>query len=220
MTRIVFDKNLADLTDGVLEMGSMVEQAIQRAVLSLKERDVETAKEVIAQDDAIDTKRFELEDRIVELIATQQPMAQDLRIIVSLLHITSELERMGDYAEGIAKINVMMGEEPLLKPLIDIPRMGDLAIGMLRGSLDALVERDVEAAKRVWRSDDEVDGLYDEVYKELLGFMIEDPKTITRATWLLWVAHDIERIADRATNIAERVVFLVTGSMVEASALR
>ncbi|PZC47321.1 MAG: phosphate transport system protein [Chloroflexi bacterium] len=220
MTRIVFDKNLADLTDGVLEMGSMVEQAIQRAVLSLRERDVETAKEVIAQDDAIDTKRFELEDRIVELIATQQPMAQDLRTIVSLLHITSELERMGDYAEGIAKINVMMGEEPLLKPLIDIPRMSDLATGMLRGSLDALVERDVEAAKRVWRSDDEVDSLYDEVYKELLGFMIEDPKTITRATWLLWVAHDIERIADRATNIAERVVFLVTGRMVEASALR
>ena len=220
MTRVVFDKNLADLTDGVLEMGSMVEQAIQRAVVSLKERDIETSKEVIAQDDAIDTKRFELEDRIVELIATQQPMAQDLRTIVSLLHITSELERMGDYAEGIAKINVMMGEEPLLKPLIDIPRMSDLATEMLRGSLDALVERDVEEAKRVWRSDDEVDDLYNQVYNELLGFMIEDPKTITRATWLLWVAHDIERIADRATNIAERVVFLVTGRMVEASALR
>ena len=220
MTRVFFDKDLADLTDGVLEMGSMVEEAIQWAVASLKDRDVEVAKRVVAQDDVIDSKRFELEERIVELIAMQQPMAQDLRTIVSLLHITSELERMGDYAEGIAKINLLMGDEPLLKPLIDIPRMSELATGMLRDSLSALVERDVAGAYRVWHSDDEVDGLYNQVYNELLRFMIEDPTTITRATWLLWVAHDLERIADRATNIAERVVFLVTGRPVETSAMR
>jgi len=215
MTRAMLEQHLASLTDGVLELGSMVEQAIHRSVDALRRRDVAEAQRLIEEDDRIDAKRFELEERVVEIIATQQPMAQDLRTILALLHITVELERMGDYAEGIAKINVMMGEEPLLKPLIDIPRMAGKAAEMLRRSLDALVRRDVEEAYHICAEDDEVDALYDQVYRELLTFMIQDPRTINRATWLLWVAHDLERIADRATNIAERVIFLVTGKMAE-----
>jgi phosphate transport system protein len=132
-----------------------------------------------------------------------------------MLHITVELERMGDYAEGIARINLLMGDEPLLKPLIDVPRMAEKATGMLRRSLESLVNRDTVTALQVCNDDDEVDNLYDQVYRELLLYMIQDPKTIQRATYLLWVAHDLERIADRATNIAERVVYLVTGKMEE-----
>jgi phosphate transport system protein len=143
-------------------------------------------------------------------------MAGDLRAIITLLHVSVELERMGDYAEGIAKISLMIGDEPTLKPLIDIPRMAQKATGMLRNSIDALVSRDVVKANQVRQDDDEVDDLYDQVYRELLLFMLQDPKTIQRATYLLWAAHDLERIADRATNIAERVTFLVTGKLMPA----
>ena len=143
-------------------------------------------------------------------------MARDLRAIIALLHITVELERIGDYAEGIGKISVMMGEEPPLKPLIDIPRMAEKATQMLRSSMDSLVSRDVVMANQVLQDDDEVDELYDQVYRELLIFMLQDPRAIQRATYLLWAAHDLERIADRATNIAERVIFLVTGKLVES----
>ena len=145
-------------------------------------------------------------------------MARDLRNIIALLHITVELERMGDYAEGISKISLLMGDNPPLKPLIDIPHMADKATQMLRNSIDALVNRDVIMANQVLQDDDEVDALYDQVYRELLLFMVQDPHTIERATFLLWTAHDLERIADRATNIAERVIYLVTGRMVESGA--
>ena len=154
------------------------------------------------------------------MIASQQPMARDLRAIIALLHIVVELERMGDYAEGIAKISLSMGDAPPLKPLIDIPRMADKATEMLRNSIDSLLSRDIIKAQQVCQADDEVDDLYDQVYRELLLFMIQDPKTIQRATYLLWVSHDLERIADRATNIAERVIFLVTGKMVEINVSR
>ena len=132
-----------------------------------------------------------------------------------MLHIAVELERMGDYGEGIAKISLMMGDQPTIKPLIDIPHMADMATAMLRRSLDALVNRDEALALQICNDDDEVDALYDQVYRELLVFMIQDPKTIQRATYLLWIAHDLERVADRATNIAERVIFLVTGRLME-----
>ena len=170
---------------------------------------------MILEDDYIDQKQFQLEEQCVEIIATQQPMASDLRTIIVILHIAVELERMGDYAEGIAKISLMMGDEPPLKPLIDIPRMSEMATDMLRRSLDALVHKDTVAAMGVCHDDDDVDALYDQVYRELIFFMIQDPKTIQRATYLLWVAHDLERVADRATNIAERVIFMVTGKMIE-----
>ena len=215
MARGNLDHHLNLLQQEVLYLGEMVDKAIHRAVDALKRRDLTESERVVKEDDFIDRKRFEIEDRCIDLIATQQPMARDLRAIIAMLHITEELERMGDYAEGIGKISLMMGEQPPLKPLIDIPRMMDKGSEMLRQGLDALVNRDVGKATLVCHSDDEVDSLYDQVYRELLVFMIQDPTTIQRATYLLWVAHDLERIADRATNIAERVIYVVTGRMVE-----
>ena len=203
------------LQDEVLTMGGMVEKSIARALDALQRRDLEASEQVIREDDFIDSKRFEIEEQCIDLIATQQPMAGDLRNLVSILHISVELERMGDYAEGIAKISLLIGNEPTLKPLIDIPRMAEKATAMVHRSLDALVNRDTITALQVCNDDDEVDALYDQVYRELLLYMIQDPQTIQRATYLLWVAHDLERIADRATNIAERVVYLVTGKMEE-----
>ena len=215
MLRVDFDQQLNLLQQEVEVLAAIVDKSINRAVDSLKRRDLEESRQVIQDDDYIDQKRFEIEERCVDLIATQQPMAGDLRAIIALLHIVVELERMGDYAEGIAKISISMGDAPPLKPLIDIPRMADKATEMLRDSIDALRNRDIVMAEQVCQADDEVDALYDQVYRELLFFMIQDPQTIQRATYLLWVSHDLERIADRATNIAERVIFLVTGKMVE-----
>ncbi|MCE2466215.1 MAG: phosphate signaling complex protein PhoU [Dehalococcoidia bacterium] len=206
------------LEDEVLMMGGMVEKSVARAVDALSRRDLEESEQVVKEDDLIDRKRFDIEERCIDLIATQQPMATDLRILIAMLHITVELERMGDYAEGIARISLLMGQEATLKPLIDIPRMAEKAQGMLHKALDAMVNRDTVSAQQVCSEDDDVDALYDQIYRELLLFMIEDPKTIRRATYLLWVSHDLERIADRATNIAERVMYLVTGKMEESGA--
>ena len=220
MPREELDQQLNMLQQDVATLAGVVEKAVQRAVDALKRRDLEASQQVVAEDDYIDQKRFEIEDRCIDLIATQQPMARDLRSIIALLHIGVELERMGDYAEGIAKISLLMGDAPPLKPLIDIPRMADKATVMLRDSMDSLLNRDLVKAQHVCQSDDDVDELYDQVYRELLLFMIQDPANIQRATCLLWVAHDLERIADRATNIAERVIFLVTGKMVEINVSR
>lgn len=220
MPRVDFDQQLGLLQRDVEGLAGNVAKAINRAVDALKRRDLDASRQVVLEDDYIDQIRFEIEERCVDLIATQQPMARDLRAIIALLHITVELERMGDYAEGIAKISLAIGDAPTLKPLIDIPRMADKATEMLRDSIDSLLSRDVVKANQVCQADDEVDDLYDQVYRELLLFMIQDPRTIERATYLLWVAHDLERIADRATNIAERVIFLVTGKMVEINVSR
>jgi phosphate transport system protein len=207
------DRQLTQLQQEVVSLAEVVEKAIVRSVEALKERDLEESRQIVQEDDYIDRKRYEIEDRCIDLIATQQPMAGDLRAIVTLLHVSVELERMGDYAEGIGKISLMIGEEPTLKPLIDIPRMAEKATVMLRDSIDALISRDVVKANQVRQDDDEVDALYDQVYRELLLFMLQDPKTIQRATYLLWAAHDLERIADRATNIAKRVRYMVTGQL-------
>jgi phosphate transport system protein len=215
MVRADFDRNLKTLQDDLISLGSMVEKAITRSLIGLKDRDLHLSRQVVEEDDYIDQQRYQLEEQCIDLIATQQPIAIDLRTLMAVLHIATELERMGDYAEGIAKISVMMGDEPPLKPLIDIPRMAEKATAMLQHSLDALVNRDEAAAREVCNDDDEVDDLYDQIYRELLTYMIQDPSTIQRATYLLWVAHDLERIADRATNIAERVIFLVTGRLTE-----
>ena len=213
MLRVDLDRQLTHLQTEVLLLADLVNKAIVRAVDALKNRDLAESQRLIQEDDHIDRKRYEIEDLCVDLIATRQPMAGDLRAIIALLHITVELERMGDYAEGIAKISLRMGDDPPLKPLIDIPRMADKATEMLRDSLSALTARDESKANKVLDDDDEVDALYDQVYRELLLFMIQDPRSIERATYLLWAAHDLERIADRATNIAERVIFLMTGRM-------
>ena len=215
MVREDFDRDLRQLKDDLLMLGSMVEKAIARSIDALRRRDQKAAQEVIDEDDYIDQRRFEIEERCIKLIATQQPMAGDLRTLIAILHLSVELERMGDYAEGKAKISISMGDEPPLKPLIDIPRMADKATDMLRRGLDSLVNRDVVEAASLGVEDDEVDALYDQIYRELLTFMLEDPKAIQRATYLLWVAHNLERIADRATNIGERVIYLVTGKLTD-----
>lgn len=213
--RTIFHKKLREIQGDVLAMGSMVEKATSRSIEALKARDIEKARDIIADDLKINSKRFNIEEKCVQLIATQQPMASDLRTIIGVLNIITEIERIGDHAEGIAKIVVMIGDEPPLKPLIDIPRMAEKVNDMLRRSLDALINHDANAAKQIVGEDDEVDNLYDQVFRELLTFMAEDPKTITRATRLIWVAHNLERSADRVTNICERVVYMVTGKMEE-----
>ena len=216
--RTAFHKKLREIQDDVLAMGSMVEKAISRSIEALKKRDLTMANQIIADDLKINEKRFNIEEKCIQLIATQQPMAGDLRTIICVLNVISELERIGDHAEGIAKIVVMIGDEPPLKPLIDIPRMAKKTIGMLHRSLDAFINCDVDAARQIMAEDDEVDNLYEQVFRELIVIMVEDPKTITRATRLLWVAHNLERSADRVTNICERVVFSVTGKMEETGA--
>ena len=215
MPRESFDRHLRELQDEVLVMGSMVEKAIARSMEGLKKRDLEMARQVISDDAKVNEKRFGIENKCIELIISQQPMASDLRVIVAVLNIIIDLERIGDHAEGNAKIAVMIGDEPPLKPLIDLPRMSDKTRDMLRRSLDAFVNHDSEAAVGICGEDDEVDQLYDQVFRELLTFMAEDPRTITRATRLIWVAHNLERSADRVTNICERVVYMVTGKMQE-----
>ncbi len=215
--RTTFHKKLREIQDDILVMGSMVGKAILRSIDTLKNKDVELAHQIIANDQKINSLRFSIEEKCIELIATQQPMAGDLRIIVAILNITTEIERIGDYAVGIARITVMIGDEPLIKPLIDIPRMAEQTSDMLRRSLDAFINRDAEAAKKISTEDDLVDHLYDQVFRELLVFMAEDPKTITRATRLMWAAHNLERAADRVTNICERIVFVITGKMEEIS---
>ena len=212
MPRAEFHHDLQALQDDLLVLGSMVEKAIQRSLVALRNRDRIMAEEIVRDDDIIDDKQEEIEERCIDLIATQQPMAVDLRVLVTVIHLGIELERMGDYAEGIAKIALMMGDEPPLKPLIDIPRMADMASDMLRRSLDAFVDRDVDSSMMVRQDDDVIDALYEQVYRELLTFMLGDPTVIRRATYLLWAAHNIERIADRTTNIAESVIYMVTGA--------
>ncbi len=213
--RTAFHKRLREIQDDILAMGSMASKAILRSVEALKNRDLDSASHIIDDDQNVNNKRFEIEEKCIELIATQQPMASDLRIIIAILNITTEIERIGDYAVGIARIVVMIGDEPPLKPLIDIPRMAERTADMLRRSLDAFINRDAEAAKKIITEDDLVDHLYDQVFRELLVFMAEDPRTVTRATRLIWVAHNLERAADRVTNICERVIFVITGKMEE-----
>ena len=213
MPREQFQRQIAALQDSVLEMGSMVDRAIDRAMQSLMDRDIELARAVIDEDRDINAIGFHLQNACISLLAQQAPLAGDLRVIVSVTAIMADLERMGDHAEGIAKIVVMMQDEPLVKPLIDIPIMAKKAREMLRDSVQAFVDQDTDAAYRVGGEDDAVDQLYDQIYADLIQIMIGDPSTIEPSTHLLWVAHNLERIADRATNIAERTVYSATGML-------
>lgn len=217
MPRELFQKELQRLQEEMLVMASMVAKAIERAVLSLKLRDIKLAQQVIEDDLKINQQRFGIEEECLLLIATQQPIASDLRVIAAVLNIITDLERMGDHAEGVAKITLMTADEPPVKPLVDIPRMDEQARSMLQRSMDAFMNRDAESARKIAGEDDVVDQLYEQIYRELLTFMMADPGTINRATHLLWAAHNLERIADRVTNICERVVFLTTGKMEEFS---
>jgi len=215
MVRSSFERQLSEVEEDMLVMAGMVERAIERSIDALKNRDIELARVVITEDTEINAKRFETEEKCLELLATQQPMAHDLRTIVAILHIIVDLERMGDHAEGIAKIAIMLADDPPLKPYIDIPRMAEVATRMLSQSLDAFKRKDVELARKVCDEDDLVDQLYDQVYHELIVFMLNDPRTIERATHITWIAHNLERIADRVTNICERVVYMEQGKYEE-----
>lgn len=216
--RKTFESDLQHLKDELLVLGSMVEQVTLDAVEALKRRDIEASRRLYEIDLQINAKRYAIEEKVMVLIATQQPMAHDLRLLASILEVAGELERMGDYAKGICTINIRMGEEPLLKPLIDIPRMAQTGVNMLHRALTAFVNEDVEAARAIPKDDDIVDELYNQVYRELMTFVLRDPRNIERANWLLWVAHNLERLADRVTNICERTIFVVTGVLKEIKA--
>ncbi|MCB0155350.1 MAG: phosphate signaling complex protein PhoU [Anaerolineae bacterium] len=214
--RNAFENDLKKLQDDVLILASMVERQIIESVDALRERSKVGSRQIIAGDERINERRFAIENDVVTLIATQQPMAKDLRFLAGVLEIITELERIGDYGKGIAKINLMMGDAALIKPLVHIPVMAEKARSMLHDSLDAFIRQDVALAKSIPARDDEVDELYNQVYREILDLIfVDSPKNFDQATQLLWVAHNLERAADRVTNICERVVFTVTGHMIE-----
>jgi phosphate transport system protein len=213
MSREHFQNMLRGVEHELVSMGEMVITAIERSVVALKNVDKAEAERIIAADAAINRKRWDIENQCVQLFATQQPVAGDLREIVSFMDLIANLERMGDHAKGIATIVVRHDQTPLLKPLIDIPRMADKCCEMIRKSLNAFITQDVAAAKSIMEMDNEVDDLYQQIFRELLTYMMEDPKTITRAVYLIWVSHNLERIADRVTNICERIIYMVTGEI-------
>ncbi|GAX59983.1 phosphate uptake regulator [Candidatus Scalindua japonica] len=215
MARKAFRENMKTLEKEIICQGEMVYIALNRSVEALRDLDVTKAEKIVVDDRLINRKRWDIEEQCINLLATQQPVATDLRELIAVLSISTDMERMGDHAEGIAKIAIMHGNQPLVKPLIDIPRMAEKTSDMLTRSLEAFINRDAEKAIAICNEDDEVDNLYDQVYRELLSFMTEKPTIITRATYLLWAAHNLERIADRVTNICERIVFLVKGTMEE-----
>ena len=211
MPREKFEHDLHRLHDEVLALGAMAERAVDESVQALKSQDLGKAEKIIEADRHINERRYAIENEALTLIATQQPMAGDLRDLAAILEIASELERMADYAKGIANIALMIGAEPLIKPLIDIPRMAAKACDMLHRSLEAFLKKDVETARAIPKEDTQVDALYNQVYRDLITYIIADPKAIDQATRLTWVAHNLERVADRVGNICERIVFSITG---------
>lgn len=213
--RAKLDGKISDLQNDLIRMGERVDHAIQLSLKSLQDRDQQLAQSVIDQDEQINQLRYKIEEQCVALIVTQQPAATDLRTVISIMNIVVDVERMGDHAAGIAKTVIRMGDAPLLKPLIDIPRMAELGRDMLRQSLQALIKMDVDLAKSIAAKDDEMDMLYMEIFSELVDIMSKVKDSATRATYLLWCAHNLERIGDRVTNIAERVVFVSTGDLKE-----
>ena len=215
MTREKFDQQIKKLLDDILILGSMTENAIIDSVAALTLQDLAKAKRIRKRDKKINAKRYHIENEALMTIATQAPMATDLRVLASIIDVAGELERMGDYAKGIALITKKLGKEPLLKPLIDIPKMAEIATDMLHRALEAFTRVDVDMAWIIPKDDDLVDDLYNQVYRNLLAHMISDPTTIDKATYLIWVAHNLERVADRVTNICERTLFIETGELHE-----
>jgi phosphate transport system protein len=219
-TRTAFHEHLKKIEEDVQDMGEKVMKAISRSSDALKNRDLALAHQIIADDARINEQRFTIEEKCIGLIASEHPAVKDLQVIVSVLSIITELERIGDYGEGIAKIVIMIGSEEPLKPLVDIPRMAEITLEMIQKGLQAFMNRDVALAMTVVSLDSVVDSIYDQVFRELLTFMLVDTKTTNRATRLIWVAHNLERAADRATNICERVVYMITGDKGEIGASR
>ncbi|QSQ08384.1 Phosphate-specific transport system accessory protein PhoU [Koleobacter methoxysyntrophicus] len=213
-----FQRELDELYQDVLKMGSIVEQQIFNAVESLKNKDKELAEKVIKDDDIVDNLETSIEDKCIKLIARQQPIAKDLRIIFTGIKIVTDLERMSDYATDIAKFTIRLLGEKYVKPLIDIPRMSEKTRKMVKDALDAYVHEDTELARQVCADDDEIDHLYKQIFNELLIIMMQDPRTIKQATQLLFSARALERIADHATNLGEWVIFQVTGKKKDLNA--
>lgn len=215
MPRQTLDREIHHLQDEVLLLGSMVEQAMLNAIDTLKHRDLTAARRVYREDDLINEKRYAIENRVLILFATQQPIAHDLRLLAAILEVITELERMGDYAKGIAKINLRIGSEDIQLPIREISRMGDLAVGMLHRALSAFIEEDVQMAYRIPQEDDLVDELYNEIYRKNVENMIANPEEIDHNNYIMWIVHNIERMADRVTNICERTIFIATGELLE-----
>ena len=216
MTRANLDNRLHNLLDEILALNSMVETATLQSIEALKNHDLELARQIYYGDAQINARRFELENDCMITIATQQPIvAHDLRLVASILEVVAELERMGDYAKGIAKICLQIGSTPHVKPLVDIPRMAEIAVSMLHRSVLAFVQFDADTAREIPKEDDQVDALYKQVYRELVSIMFSNPSTIDQANYLMWAAHNLERMADRVTNICERAIYVATGQMKE-----
>jgi phosphate transport system protein len=218
MPRQTLDREIHHLQDEVLLLGSMVEQAMLNAIDALKRRDHDAAKRVYHNDELINEKRYAIENRVLILFATQQPIAHDLRLLAAILEVITELERMGDYAKGIAKISLAIGDDDTPMPTREISRMGDLAVGMLHRALGAFIAEDVNAAYRIPNDDDAVDELYNQVYRKNVAAMIANPDIIDHSNYIMWVVHNIERMADRVTNICERTIFIATGELLEIEA--
>lgn len=215
MARETFDRQINQVRDEILLLGSMVEQAMLSAVDSLKQRNITVATSVLKADNQINEKRFAIENAILIIIATQQPIAHDLRLLAAMLEIITELERMGDYAKGIARITINLGDADVPIPIREISQMADKAVSMLHRALNAFISENAQQATLIPREDDEVDALYNNVYHQVMNHMIKNPECIDTANSLLWVAHNIERMADRVTNICERTVFINTGELLE-----
>ncbi|MFM8319893.1 MAG: phosphate signaling complex protein PhoU [Chloroflexota bacterium] len=219
MTREILDRKIRHLLDEILVLDSMIEQATLEAVDALRRHDLEKARQVYAGDKLINARRFELENDVIVTIATQQPiMAGDLRLMASILEVVSELERIGDYAKGIAKVTVNLGTQAQLPPLALITRMSEITLDMLHRAVGAFVAHDAPTARQIPLLDDQVDALYNQVYAELVQLMIADPSKIDQANHLMWAAHNLERMADRVSNICERTIYIVTGQLVEIDA--
>jgi phosphate transport system protein len=215
MTREAFEKELADLRDNLISLSGSVARAIRSSVKFLKNRDMRGAEMLVDADEEINLKCYSIEEDCLEIIATQQPVAGDLRLLFSVLQITTELERIADYAKGIARISLKLGKKPLVKPLIDIPRMTDIACTMLEDAIRAFIDESDEAAREIPSRDVEIDMLYEQIQRELLTFFMSEPSKLEGSLMLLWVAHNLERIGDRVINICERIIFNVTGEVVD-----
>ena len=213
MEQRTIEERLKQIQGNMVVLADMVYVAIRGSVEALKNRDLALAQQIVADDVKINGKRFEIEGECIQLLKTERLTESDLRVVVAVLNVIVDLERMGDHAEGIARIAVMLADKPPLKPLIDIPRMAEKASDMLKRSIQAFIDRDVEVARRIPSEDDEIDALNEQVFRELLVIMLGTPTAIPRAEYLIWVARNLERIADRVTNICERVTFMVTGRM-------
>jgi phosphate transport system protein len=215
MPRKIFTQKIQNIQDEVLLLGSMVEEAVTKSVLSLKNLDRSQAQQIYIEDAAINDKRYAIENGILIVIATQQPMARDLRQLAAMLDVTSELERMGDYAKGIAKVVLKLQNVDLKIPFTQIDKMTELAIGMLHRALTAFIEEDAKTAAQIPYEDEAVDELYKSIYHECAEIMMADPQTVDDANLIMWVGHNLERLADRVTNICERTVFIATGDLIE-----